>query len=143
MAISSWMWWALLSAAFAALTAILAKLSLQTIDSDFGLLVRTAVVLVAMTGFVMFTGKWVPLPSIPSQAWFFLTLSGLATGASWFCYFRALHVGDASRVAAVDKFSVVLVAIFSAALLHERLGALGWLGIVLVGTGGMLIGFGK
>jgi transporter family protein len=143
MAIKSWLIWALFSAAFAAATAILAKLGLKTINSDFGLLVRTAVVLIAMGALVVMTGKWVPLAEVSPRAWLFLVLSGLATGASWYCYFRALKVGEVSRVAVIDKLSVVLVALFSAAALQERLGPLGWLGIALVGVGGILIGFQK
>src|SRR5688572_13913342 len=129
MAIHPWFWWALLSATFAAVTAIFAKVGLKTINSDFGLFVRTAVVLAAMAGLVTLTGKWVPLSKVSMRAWVFLILSGLATGASWYCYFRALKIGEVSRVAAIDKFSVVLVAVFSAFALSERLGPAGWLGI--------------
>lgn len=135
----TWLHWALLSAVFAALTAILAKLGLQSINADFALLVRTSVVMVALALLVTATGKWQSLSSIDAKSWSFLVLSGLATGASWLCYFRALSLGDAARVAPIDKLSVVLVAIFAVAILHERLSLLNWLGVLLVGVGVVLI----
>lgn len=135
----TWLPWALLSAVFAALTAILAKLGLQSINSDLALLVRTAVVMVSMTAIVTATGQWQSLRDVDSRNWCFLILSGLATGASWLCYFRALQLGDAARVAPVDKLSVVLVAIFAVIFLHERLTLLQWGGILLVCAGVILI----
>ncbi|GAB4464276.1 MAG: EamA family transporter [Burkholderiaceae bacterium] len=132
---SNWFFWAVLSAVFAALTAIFAKIGLDGIDSDLATLVRTVVILVVLATFVVATGKWVDPLTLPARSWLFLVLSGLATGASWVCYFRALKVGDASKVAPVDKLSVVLVALFAAALLGERPAPREWLGIALVGIG--------
>lgn len=106
----NWLVWALLSAGFAAATAILAKVGLEGIDPDYATLVRTTVILSVLGVLVYATGKWQNPGSVPGRALLFLTLSGLATGASWVCYFRALKVGEASKVAPVDKLSVVLVA---------------------------------
>jgi transporter family protein len=99
---TTWFYWALWSAVFAALTAIFAKLGLESVDSDLATLVRTAVIIVVLAGFVYATGKWSNPLALRSKTWLFLVLSGLATGASWVCYFRALKVGDASKVAPVD-----------------------------------------
>lgn len=104
-----WFFWALLSAVFAALTAIFAKIGLEGVDSDLATLVRTAIIIGVLAGFVYFTGKWSNPFLLSSRTWLFLVLSGLATGASWVCYFRALKIGDASKVAPVDKFSLLLV----------------------------------
>jgi transporter family protein len=134
-----WIVWALLSAVFAALTAILAKLGVQGVDSDLATLLRTAVVIVALSGFVFATGKWRNPAELSSSTLLFLTLSGLATGASWVCYFRALKLGAASKVAPVDKLSVVLVAIFAFAFLAERPSVREWAGICLVATGVVLL----
>jgi len=98
--------WALLSATFAALTAIFAKVGLEGVDSDYATLIRTVVILGVLAAFVTATGKWTSPGSLSARTWIFLTLSALATGASWVCYFRALKVGDASQVAPVDKASV-------------------------------------
>src|SRR3989454_6092578 len=135
----SWFYWALLSAVFAALTALFAKIGLEGIDSDLATLVRTFVIIITLTGFVFFTGKWSNPLALRSKTWLFLVLSGLATGASWVCYFRALKVGDASKVAPVDKLSVVLVAVFAVMFLGERPGLREWLGIGLVGGGVLLL----
>lgn len=140
---SNWFYWAALSAFFAALTAIFAKIGLQGVDSDFATLIRTAVIIVVLTSFVFVTGKWSNPLALQSKTWLFLTLSGLATGASWVCYFRALKIGDASKVAPVDKFSLVLVAIFAFVFLGERPGAREWLGILMVGAGVVVLGFKK
>jgi transporter family protein len=131
----SWFAWALLSACFAALTAIFAKVGLEGIDSDFATLVRTVVILIVLTGFVFYAGKWSNPAELRPKTMLFLVLSGLATGASWVCYFRALKIGDASKVAPIDKLSVVLVALFAVLFLGERPGAREWLGISLVGAG--------
>ncbi len=131
----SWFVWAALSACFAALTAIFAKLGLEGIDSDFATLVRTVVILVVLAAFVAYAGKWHNPLDLQPKTVLFLVLSGLATGASWVCYFRALQIGDASRVTPVDKLSVVLVAVFAVIFLGERPGAREWLGIGLVGAG--------
>ena len=132
---ADWFTWALLSAAFAALTAVLAKVGLEGVDSDYATLVRTVVILLCLAAFVRLTGKWRSPLTLAPRAGLFLALSGLATGASWVCYFRALKVGEASKVAPVDKLSLVLVAVFAFLFLHERPSWRGWLGIALVGTG--------
>jgi bacterial/archaeal transporter family protein len=139
MSMSSWLPWALLSAVFAALTAIFAKIGLDGIDSDFATLVRTVVIVLTLGALVYVMGKWQSPLALPAKSMTFLVLSALATGASWVCYFRALKVGDASKVAPVDKLSVVLVALFAVALLGERPGAREWLGISLVGLGVLLL----
>jgi bacterial/archaeal transporter family protein len=133
----SWSWfaWALLSAVFAALTAVFAKVGVQGVDSDLATLIRTVVIIVALGCFVWITGRWRSPSEIGARTWWFLTLSGLATGASWVCYFRALKLGAASKVAPVDKFSVVLVAVFAYLFLAERPSPRDWIGIGLVGAG--------
>ena len=135
---ASWFQWALLSAAFAALTAIFAKIGIRGVDSDLATLVRTSVILVVLAAFVAGTGKWSNPLDLPSRTWLFLVLSGLATGASWVCYFRALQIGDASQVAPVDKLSLVLVAVFAFAFLGERPSLREWAGIAMV-AGGVLV----
>ena len=134
-----WVFWALLSAVFAAATAILAKIGLEGIDSDFATLVRTVVIGVVLAIFVHASGKWQNAATLPGRALLFLTLSGLATGASWVCYFRALKIGEASRVAPIDKLSVVLVAIFAVIFLGERPSVRDWTGIAMVGAGVLLL----
>jgi len=136
---ANWLVWALLSATFAAATAILAKIGLEGVDSDYATLIRTIVIGLVLGLLVFATGKWRSPATVPARALLFLTLSGLATGASWLCYFRALKVGDASRVAPVDKLSVVLVAIFAALVLGDRPAAKDWTGIALVGAGVLLL----
>ena len=138
-----WFHWALLSAVFASLTAIFAKIGLEGVDSDFATLIRTVIILFAITWFVLYTGKWSDPFALRPKTLTFLTLSGLATGASWVCYFRALQIGDAAKVAPVDKLSVVLVAIFAVIFLGERPAAKDWLGIILVGAGVILLGLKK
>jgi transporter family protein len=137
----SWLYWALLSAGFAALTAIFAKIGIQGVNSDLATLVRTAVVITALFAFVMLTGNWTNPLRLSPKTWVFLTLSGLATGASWVCYFRALQIGEASKVAPVDKLSLVLVAIFAFAFLGERPSLREWLGIAMVGGGVIVLAF--
>jgi transporter family protein len=117
---SPWFFWAILSAVFAALTAIFAKVGIQGVDSDLATLVRTGIIIIVLSLFVGFTGKWSNPFELPARTWMFLGLSGLATGASWVCYFRALQTGEASKVAPVDKFSLVLVAVFAFTFLGER-----------------------
>ena len=136
-----WFFWAVLSAVFAALTAIFAKIGIQGIDSDLATLVRTAIIIVVLSLFVWITGKWSNPFALPGRTWLFLGLSGLATGASWVCYFRALQIGDASKVAPVDKFSLVLVALFAVVFLDERPSLREWTGIVLVASGVLLLAF--
>ncbi|MCL2872499.1 MAG: EamA family transporter [Betaproteobacteria bacterium] len=136
---SNWVFWALLSAVFAALTAIFAKAGVENIDSDLATLIRTVVIFFVLAGFVYFTGKWRFPIELPTRAWGFLVLSGLATGASWVCYFRALKLGEVSKVAPVDKLSVILVAIFAVLFLDERPSVREWSGILLVGAGVFLL----
>ena len=135
---NGWFFWALLSAVFAALTAIFAKVGIRGVDSDLATLVRTAIILVVLSAFVWFTGKWTNPLALSSKTWLFLGLSGLATGASWVCYFRALQVGNATQVAPIDKLSLVLVAIFAVVFLDERPDAREWIGIAMV-AGGVLV----
>lgn len=135
---SGWIAWALLSAVFAALTAIFAKIGIQGVDSDFATLIRTAIVFVVLAAFVGLAGKWSNPLELSSRTWTFLGLSALATGASWVCYFRALQIGEASKVAPVDKLSLVLVAIFAVAFLGERPSLRDWTGIAMV-AGGVLV----
>ncbi|MCB0113507.1 MAG: EamA family transporter [Caldilineaceae bacterium] len=136
---SSWFYWALLSAIFAALTAIFAKIGIRGVDSDLATLIRTSIIIVVLAVFVWFTGKWSNPLALPRHTWIFLTLSGLATGASWVCYFRALQIGEASKVAPVDKFSLVLVAIFAVIFLGERPDLWEWAGIALVAAGVLVL----
>lgn len=137
--VDSWQFWALLSAVFAALTAIFAKVGIQGVNSDFATLIRTFVIIGALSVFLSVSGQWQSPAEISAKSWVFLVLSGLATGASWLAYFRALQVGDAARVAPVDKLSVVLVAIFAAVFLGERMSMVNWFGIVLIGCGVVLV----
>jgi transporter family protein len=136
---SNWFFWALLSAVFAGLTAIFAKIGLEGVDSDLATLVRTAVIMVVLAVFVYLTGKWRSPFELSSRTWLFLVLSGLATGVSWVCYFRALKIGDASKVAPVDKFSLVLVAVFAFLFLDERPSIREWAGILMIGTGVLVL----
>jgi len=136
---SNWFFWALLSAVFAALTAIFAKIGLEGVDSDLATLVRTAVIMVVLAAFVYLAGKWRSPFELSSRTWLFLVLSGLATGASWVCYFRALKIGDASKVAPVDKFSLVLVAVFAFLFLDERPSIREWAGILMIGAGVLVL----
>jgi len=137
----SWVFWAILSAVFAALTAIFAKIGIQDVDSDLATLVRTAIVIITLSCFVWFAGKWSNPFRLSAKTWIFLALSGLATGASWVCYFRALQLGDASKGAPIDKFSLVLVAIFAVMFLGERPSFKDWTGIGLVASGVLLLAF--
>jgi bacterial/archaeal transporter family protein len=139
MSFQSWQIWAVLSAVFAALTAIFAKIGVENINSDVATFIRTIVVLVSFLLLLLATGQFVPPQQISGRTWTFLVLSGLGTGASWLCYFRALKLGPASLVAPVDKLSVVLVAIFGVLVLGERPSPTGWLGIAMIGCGAVLI----
>ncbi|MGZ8271467.1 MAG: EamA family transporter [Methylophilus sp.] len=136
---ANWIYWALLSAVFAALTAVFAKIGIQGVDSDLATLIRTMIILVILAAFVWVTGKWSNPSELSMKTWLFLGLSALATGASWVCYFRALQIGDAAKVAPIDKLSLVLVAIFAFVLLGERPNLYGWAGIALVSLGVLLI----
>jgi transporter family protein len=137
--LSAWQFWALLSAAFAALTAIFAKVGIESVNSDFATFIRTIVILVIIAAILTMSGEWQPFGSVSGKTYLFLVLSGLATGASWLCYFRALKIGHAAQVAPIDKLSVVLVALFAAVFLGEKLGGLSWLGIALIGGGAILV----
>lgn len=137
--LDSWQFWALLSAAFAAMTAIFAKVGIENINSDFATLIRTCVILLVLAGIVAATGQFQPLESISNKTYLFLVLSGLATGASWLAYFRALKIGQAAQVAPVDKLSVVLVAIFGVVFLGEKLSLPNWLGVALIMAGAVLV----
>ncbi|MGI9211514.1 MAG: EamA family transporter [Methylococcaceae bacterium] len=135
MVYENWLFWALLSAVFAALTAILAKAGLAGVDSDLASFVRTLIILVVLACFLYITGKWNTPFELPLRTWWFLTLSGLATGASWVCYFRALKTGHAYQVAPVDKLSMILVVLFAVMFLGERPSLREWAGILIVSFG--------
>ena len=141
MTANGWFFWAAMSAVFAALTAIFAKVGIQGVDSDLATLIRTAIIIVVLSVFVVAAGKWTNPLDLSGKTWVFLGLSGLATGASWVCYFRALKIGDASKVAPVDKFSLVLVAVFAFAFLGERPSLREWSGIALVASGVLVLAF--
>lgn len=136
----TWFPLALLSAAFAALTAIFAKIGLDKVDSDYATLLRTVVIVLVLAALVLATGKWRDPTSLPRRSLLFLVLSALATGASWVFYFRALKAGEASKVAAVDKLSVALVAVFAIIFLGEKSTVRGWVAIGLVSAGVVLLG---
>ena len=136
---SSWQAWAVLSAVFAALTAIFAKVGVEGINSDLATLVRTVIVLISLSLILFATGQFSQPGPISTKSGVFLLLSGLGTGASWLCYFRALKLGPATLVAPIDKLSVVLVALFGVAFLGERPSLYGWLGIALISAGAVLI----
>jgi len=136
---NSWIFWAALSAVFAALTTIFAKVGIQNVDSDIATFIRTAFVFLLLALFVYFQGKFSTSIIITKNTWVFLGLSGLATCASWICFYRALQIGDASKVIVIDKFSIVLVAIFAVIFLGEKTLLKDWIGITLVTTGLILI----
>ncbi len=137
----AWQFWALLSAAFAALTAIFAKVGVSNVNADFATFVRTIVIIAALALILTATGAWQSPATIAPKSWLFLALSGMATGASWVCYFRALKLGEASRVAPIDKLSVVLVAVFGVAFLGERLSLPNWFGVACIGAGAILVAY--
>jgi len=139
MTTNSCIFWASLSAVFAALTTIFAKVGIQNVDSDIATLIRTAFVFLLLTLFVYFSGKFSPSITITKNTWVFLGLSGLATCASWICFYRALQIGDASKVIVIDKFSIVLVAIFAVIFLGEKTLIKDWIGILFVTAGLILI----
>ena len=138
-AIPSWLFWALGSAAFAALTAIFAKIGVADINPDFATFIRTIVILASLAAILFMTGQFQAPGDVPAKTYLFLLLSGLATGGSWICYFRALKIGDAARVAPIDKLSVVMVAVFAVIFLGERPSGLNWLGIALIAIGAVLV----
>jgi transporter family protein len=140
---SNWFFWALMSAVFAALTAIFAKIGLEGVDSDLATLIRTLVIMGVLAAFVYFTGKWRNPFELSPRTWIFLVLSALATGASWLCYFRALKIGDASKVAPVDRLSLLLVAVFAYLFLDEHPSVREWIGILMVGAGVLVLALKK
>ncbi len=139
--LSAWPFWALLSAAFAALTAIFAKIGIENVNSDFATFIRTIVILLALGAILLGTGQFQALDSVAPRTYAFLVLSGLATGASWLCYFRALKLGNASQVAPIDKMSVVMVAVFGVLFLGEKLSGTNWAGVVLIAAGALLVAY--
>ena len=139
--LASWQFWAVLSAGFAALTAIFAKVGIENVGSDFATFIRTSVILVVLAAMLTVWREWQPLGSVSRRSYLFLVLSGLATGGSWLCYFRALKLGDAARVAPIDKLSVVLVAVFGVLFLGERLSGANWAGVALIAAGAVLVAY--
>lgn len=135
----NWLTWSLLSAVFAGLTAVLAKVGIKGVDSNLATAVRTAVVLVFAWGVALATGPVTALGQFSRRTWLFLILSGLATGLSWLCYFRALQLGEASKVAPIDKLSVVFVLVFAALFLHESLSLKTVIGGVLIAAGAVVL----
>jgi transporter family protein len=136
----SWFIWALLSAFFAGLTAVLAKVGVERIDSNLATAIRTVVILIFAWGVALVT-KNQAFSSITGRNWTFLILSGIATGLSWLCYFRALQLGEASQVAPVDKLSVVVAIVLAALFLHERMTWHHWVGGTLIFTGAVVLAY--
>ena len=134
-----WMIFALLSAVFAALTSILAKIGIENVNSNLATAVRTIVVVVMAWGMVFLTNTQSGISEISRKSWLFLILSGLATGASWLCYYKALQMGDASKVVPIDKLSVVITLVLAFVFLHEQFTAKSLIGCVLIGAGTMLM----
>lgn len=137
----SWQFWAVLSAAFAALTAIFAKVGIENVSSNLATFIRTIVILAVTAAIVAVNKEWQPPGSLAARTYVFLVLSGMATGASWLCYFRALELGDAARVAPIDKLSVVIVATLGFLFLGERLSGWNWLGVGLITAGAILVAY--
>ena len=138
---SFWQTWAVLSAIFAALTAIFAKVGVENINADLATFIRTIVVIVTLGFLLAVTGEFQAPGTISARTYLFLLLSGLGTGASWLCYFRALKLGEAAKVAPIDKLSVVLVAIFGVMFLGEQLSAPNWVGVGLITAGALLVAY--
>ncbi|PHR19978.1 MAG: transporter [Hoeflea sp.] len=136
---ASWQFWALVVAIFAALTAIFAKVGISDVDSDLATFIRTCVIMLVLAAMLTAMGKWRNPQTIPLKTWVFLGLSGLATGASWLAYFRALKLGDAARVAPLAKLSIVLVAIFGVLFLGEHLSVMNWIGVALIAAGAVFL----
>jgi transporter family protein len=139
--VATWQFWALAAAVFAALTAIFAKVGVENVNSDFATFIRTIVILLVLGAILTATGQFQSFNSISRRSYTFLVLSGIATGGSWICYFRALKLGDAARVAPIDKLSVVLVAIFGVIFLGEHLSLPNWLGVALIAAGALLVAY--
>ena len=134
-----WLFFAILSSVFAALTAILAKIGIEGVDSTLATAIRTAVVLIMAWGMVFLTSAQKGLAQISTKSWLFLILSGLATGASWLCYYKAIQIGDVSKVVPIDKLSVVLTLILAFVFLHEQFTWKSVIGCVLIGAGTLLM----
>jgi bacterial/archaeal transporter family protein len=132
---ASWCFWALLSAFFAALTAVFAKIGMRGLDSVFATFVTACLIVVMLLAFVPLAGKWTNPSELSSKTWAFLSLAAFAIGASWVCYFRALKIGDASKVAPVDKLSLLLVVLFGVLFFGERPAPREWMGIAMIGAG--------
>ena len=134
-----WFIYALLSAVFAALTSILAKIGIDGVNSNLATAIRTVVVVMMAWGMVFLTNVQSGLSQISQKSWLFLILSGLATGASWLCYYKALQIGDASKVVSVDKLSVVITLILAFVFLHEQFTTKSFIGCVLIGIGTLVM----
>ena len=134
-----WFVFALLSAVFAALTSILAKIGIDGVNSNLATAIRTVVVVVMAWGMVFLTHAQSGIPEISKKSWLFLILSGLATGASWLCYYKALQIGEASKVVPVDKLSVVITLVLAFAFLHEEFTMKSLIGCVLIGAGTLIM----
>ena len=134
-----WIWFALLSSVFAALTSILAKVGIEGVDSNLATAIRTAVVLAMAWGMVFITSTQGGITAIGRKSWVFLILSGMATGASWLCYYRALQVGEVSKVVPIDKLSVVITMALAFLFLHERFTAKSIAGCLLIGVGTLMM----
>lgn len=134
-----WLWFALGSAVFAALTSILAKIGIEGVNSNLATAIRTFVVLIMSWGMVFISNEQTGLIAISKRSWIFLILSGLATGASWLCYYKALQIGQASKVVPIDKLSVVITLILAALILHEQFTIKSFIGCILIGAGTLLM----
>lgn len=134
-----WMIFAVLSAVFAALTSILAKIGIEGVNSNLTTAIRTIVVVIMAWGMVFLTHAQNGLAEISKKSWIFLILSGLATGASWLCYYKALQMGDASKVVPIDKMSVVITLILAFVFLHEQFTAKSLIGCILIGAGTLIM----
>jgi len=134
-----WMIFAILSAVFAALTSILAKIGIEGVNSNLATAIRTIVVVIMAWGMVFLTHAQNGLAEISKKSWIFLILSGLATGASWLCYYKALQMGDASKVVPIDKLSVVITLILAFVFLHEQFTAKSLIGCILIGAGTLIM----
>lgn len=135
----TWFIFALLSAVFAALTSILAKVGIEGVDSNLATAIRTVVVVAMAWGMVFITNAQSGMTDISKKSWLFLILSGLATGASWLCYYKALQMGDASKVVPIDKLSVVITLILAFVFLHEEFTAKSLIGCILIGVGTLIM----
>ena len=138
-----WMIFAVLSAVFAALTAILAKVGIEGVNSNLATAIRIIVVVIMAWGMVFLTHAQNGLAEISKKSWIFLILSGLATGVSWLCYYKALQMGDASKVVPIDKLSVVITLILAFVFLHEQFTAKSLIGCILIGAGTLIMAFGE